>query len=706
MLDRFGMHRVAIAAGAIAVAALLAGILLSPLAWRELLRENGYDLALAADQWLAPQSQRQGEPGVIVVDIDRRSLEALGPWPWPRATTASLLEAVAAAKPAVVALDILFAEADSRSPAALARQVGAMSSRADLLKLADELPDGDKRLAEAGKRVPLVLGFVLDPQGASALFLPPVIMRGAPPLEGLWSAPGAVGPLLLLMETASGIGALSLPANVDGVVRHVPYLVEVDSNIAPGLALETIRLAHSAATYFLQADPSLLAIGDLKIHFPRDGLLRLLPTALNRRAVRTISALDIVRGNVDVARLAGALVVIGGSAPELGGLRATASDPLTPSAQIQADAIEQMLSGRFPRPLVVATPGQDLLLCGFGILAAAAGAALPPLLGALSVMGILALTWIASIAGLHFADRLIDPLSPTLVTAIVFLGVSVASFAAAHRREMLVRRRFEQHLAPEVVRRIVREPGLLKLSGERREVTALFTDAEGFTAMTHRADPEELVSVLDAYFEGIATIVVDHGGMVDKIVGDAIHALFNAPLDLAGHPQKAVECAIAINAWTESYRAMPRPLAIGFGRTRIGIETGQAIVGDVGLRSKLDYTAYGDAVNAAARFEAANKELGSAICVGPATAARCDSAILRPLGAIFVRGRDEALSVFEPWPTGAAVKWREQYLAAFAVAGADPRRAAELFDELAAERREDVVVKAMSKRLHDQAGQP
>src|SRR5258708_6491490 len=183
--------------------------------------------------------------------------------------------------------------------------------------------------------------------------------------------------------------------------------------------------------------------------------------------------------------------------------------------------------------------------------------------------------------------------------------------------------------------------------------------------MSRRAGPEELVAVLDSYCEGVAAIIVEHGGMVDKIVGDAVHALFNAPLDLDDHPRRAVACAIAIRSWTESYRALPAPAAIGFGRTRIGIETGQAIVGDVGLRSKLDYTAHGDAVNAAARFEAANKQLGSAICVGPGTAARCDHGMFRPLGTISVRGRDEPLAVFEPWPIETPPAWRERYLAAF-----------------------------------------
>src|SRR5262249_40124421 len=151
---------------------------------------------------------------------------------------------------------------------------------------------------------------------------------------------------------------------------------------------------------------------------------------------------------------------------------------------------------------------------------------------------------------------------------------------------------------------------------------------------------------------------------------------FNAPLDLDDHPRKAIACAVALRGWTEAYRRLPAPQAIDLGRTRIGIETGDAIVGDVGLRSKLDYTAYGDAVNAAARFEAANKDLASSICIGPNAAARCDPQSLRPLGTINVRGRDEFLAVYEPWPADWSSEMMEQYRAAFALIQTEPTRAA------------------------------
>jgi adenylate cyclase len=492
---------------------------------------------------------------------------------------------------------------------------------------------------------------------------------------------------------------LSLPATDDGVVRAAPLLVGVGGYLLPGLALEAVRVSRGASAYLLQAAPLRLATADVRIPIAPNGLLRLLPVAPEQRAARTVSALDVLEHKVERERLAGAVVLVGGSAPELGGLRVTASDPLTPSVQIQADAVTQIDAGRFPRPIDRSRARQLILILALGLAALAAGIALPPVIGALVVAAMMLLSFGGAVAALMLTDRLVDPLTPSLAAAQVFAIASVASFAVTRRREARVRRRFEQHLAPAVVERILAQPGLVKLGAERREVTALFTDVEDFTAMTHRTDPEQLVAVLDLYFDGITARVVEHGGMVDKIVGDAVHAIFNAPVDLEDHPRRAVECAVAIRAWAAAYRALPAPAAIGFGRTRIGIETGQVVVGDVGLGSKLDYTAHGDAVNAAARLEAANKEFGSAICVGPGAAARCPPEIFRPLGTIAVRGRTEAMAVFEPWPLDAPPEWRERYLLAFELKDRDPARAAALFRALVAERVNDRVAQVMAERL-------
>ena len=689
--------------GAAAIFVVMALDLLMPMNERARLRELGFDQVLAADRLFHRSQSGQSDTRIIVVDIDRRSLEAIGPWPWPHATIANLIDIIAAAKPAAVALDILFAEQDSRSPAALARQLGTLTDRPDLLALADKLPDGDQLLASVGRKAPLVFGFVLDPEGRRSLAHVPILMRNQPRLDSIWRASGAVAPITKLTASASGLGAISLPAESDGVVRYVPLLVAVGDQLMPGLSMESVRVARGGSAYLLQSNPVTLTTDDLQIPLNADGLLRLIPKPPSARADRTVSAVDVLHQATSAARLNDATVLLGGSAPELGGLRQTVSGPLVPSVQIQADAVEQINVGRFPRPATHAATVALILLLAVCVLALLASVVFSPLVGALVLATIILLTWLGAILTCVITDRLIDPLTPSLAGLGIFAVASITSFTATRRREALVRRRFEQHLAPAVVRRIVDQPTLLKLTGERREVTSLFTDIEGFTALTHRADAEALVTVLDHYFEGITKLAVEHGGMVDKIVGDAVHALFNAPLDLDDHPRRAVACAIAIRSWTESYRRLPAPQAIGLGRTRIGIETGDAIVGDVGLRSKLDYTAYGDAVNAAARFEAANKDLASSICIGPTAAARCDPQSLRPLGKINVRGRDEPLAVYEPWPSDWSADIMERYRAAFALIDGEPTRAAAAFDEIAVTCTNDPVPKRIAARIRTKA---
>ena len=526
-----------------------------------------------------------------------------------------------------------------------------------------------------------------------------IASRGSLPFDDLWQAAGAIGPTLPLAAAARGLGALSLPGSADGAIRQVPVFVAAGRVLMSGLAVEALRLASGASSYLIEAKPPTLVVGSRRVALSRDGLLRLVPVAGWRRVARTLSAVDVLEGRANGGRLAGALVLLGGSAPELGGLRKTPADPLTPSVQIQADAVEQLLAGRAPRALAGAPIVQPLTVLVIGVLAVVLGATLSPASGAVILTATVALLWIAALALLGLADRLVDPLTPSIGAVLVFMVTAGTAYSLTRRREAFVRRRLEQHLAPAVVRRIVEQPDLVKLNGERREVSALFTDIEGFTATTHHAGPEDLVATLDQYFEGVAGIVINHGGMIDKIVGDAVHALFNAPLDLEDHPQRAVECAIAIQTWSENFRLRAPASAIELGRTRIGIETGLAIVGDVGIRSKLDYTAHGDAVNMAARLEACNKDLGSAICVGPAAAGRCDTSALRPIGQLAVRGRSELITVFEPWPRDAPPTWREAYLAAYTMLDNDAAHAAMLLQKLMAERPADPAVRRLAEQL-------
>ena len=354
MFKRFVSHRAPVAAGIGALVVFLAALLLLPAAVREGMRETAFDFVLAVDQRWRKAAADRGGTRVVVVDIDRRSIEAVGSWPWPRETMARLVETVAGANPAAIAIDVLFAEPDGRSPAALARQLGALTGRPELTRLAETLPDGDKRLAKAVREAPGCARLRADPERSQALPGAPILMRGSPCLGRFGALPARSVRHRCCCTQAKGLGALSLPGDADGTVRRVPLLVRVGDTLRPGLAAEAVRLAQRASAYLVQSDPLRLTMGDVSIPLPA-----MRCCALRRWAPPPsppIPAADVLAGNLDARELAGAIVLVGGSAPELGGLRATAMDPLTPSVQIQAHAVRQILAGRLPRPLAPGLP--------------------------------------------------------------------------------------------------------------------------------------------------------------------------------------------------------------------------------------------------------------------------------------------------------------------------------------------------------------
>lgn len=582
------------------------------------LREQGFDRMLA----FAPRSD--AESNVVVVDIGREALAELGPWPWPRTRLASLVNRIAEAEPRAVAIDILLAPRDGE-------------------------PE-DAGLAAALARVPAVLGIVLDPAPTPAAPLTSAIaVSGNVKVPDLLQTPGASLPDPALLKSAGGAGVISLPAPEGEPVRAVPLLAGGAGALFPGFAVETIRVAQGGANLIASSPPQVLRIGQLGLPLPPDGLMRLHFARAADRIARTISAQDLLAGRADHARLAGRLVLLGASAPEAGGLRLTAVDPLMPSVDIQAEAISQMLSAKIPWRAGFMSRAEILIGVALGLIGILAVLTLPPARAALAWLG-LAVAWILCAIFLSTSRMwLTDPVVPVLLLLIGTQAAALAQFARTYRQRLAIERRFSLHMPPEVVRRIIERPGELRLTGETRTITVLFTDIEDFTALTERVGAEAVVSLLDRYVDLVAGIVVAHGGMVDKIVGDAVHGFFNAPLDLADHAEKAVACALAIIQATETFRRSPGIAELGLGRTRIGVETGPAILGEVGRGARRDYTAYGRPLNLASRLQTANKTFGSSIALGPGTVAALAGRVpLKRLGALTLRGIGDEVEVYTP----------------------------------------------------------
>jgi len=644
------------------------------------LREAAFDLL----ETVIPARRLPG--GVVVVDIDRASLAAKGAWPWRRAALADLVAKLQEANPAVIGIDILLAGPDRRAPAPLLRALARTTGRGDLNTVADSLPDDDKYLGDVLSRSDVVLGLLLDEAGKDpSPFAAPILSVGGVTVEQQLSqeAAGIDAPLPVLVDDAIAVGALSLSAGRGTRVRSVPVFVRGGKEIYAGFAMEVFRDAERASAFVLERDGATVTIGERHVPLREGAAMRLHFTPPGTWAARTLSATDVLDGKVPPGRIAGRIVLIGTSAPEAGALLATSADPLTPTVQVHAEAIEGLRAGdlpeRIPHPGVV----EPLAAAAIGVVALAAALWLGPLV-AIAALAVLVVGWLGLCAGLFAgAGLLIDPVGPLIPAIAAANAALLVTFAHTRKLRHAIERKFGRYLSPEIVRRLTAAPEELKIEGELREVTALFSDIEGFTTMSEQAEPRTLVGALDAYFEGVCAIVIRHGGMVDKIVGDAVHGLFNAPLDLPHHARAALDCAVEIGRFTAEFRHRDDAKALGFGRTRIGFETGPVIVGDVGGLGHLDYTAHGDAVNSAARLEAINKQFGTTICLGArAAAAIADPGRLRPLGAVTLRGRAAATEIFSPWPDDATPERRALYHHAYAAMAAEPARALLLFREL------------------------
>ncbi len=582
------------------------------------LREESFDRMLA----FAPRND--ADSNVVIVDIGREALAQLGPWPWKRSQLASLVGKIADGGPQALAIDILLAPREGE-------------------------PD-DAGLADALARVPAVLGIVLDPAPTVAAPLTSAIaVSGNVEVPSLLQTPGASLPDPVLLKSAGGAGVISLPAPEGEPVRAVPLLAGGAGALFPGFAVEAIRVARGGANLIASSPPQVLRIGEMALPLPSDGLMQLHFATNADRVARTIPAEDLLDGRVDPARLAGKIVLLGASAPEAGGLRLTAVDPLMPSVDIQAEAISQMQAGDIPWRAPFMTRAEILLGSALGLIGIFCVLALSPTRAALAWLG-LAIAWILCAIFLSISRMwLTDPVLPVLLLLIGTQAAALAQFARTYRQRLAIERRFALHMPPEVVQRIIDRPGELRLRGETRTITVLFTDIEDFTGLTERVGAEAVVALLDRYVDLVAGIVVAHGGMVDKIVGDAVHAFFNAPLDLADHSEKAVAGALAILQATETFRRSPGIAELGLGRTRIGIETGPAILGEVGRGARRDYTAYGRPLNLASRLQTANKIFGSSIALGPGTVAALDGRVpLKRLGALNLRGIDDEIEVYTP----------------------------------------------------------
>lgn len=355
-----------------------------------------------------------------------------------------------------------------------------------------------------------------------------------------------------------------------------------------------------------------------------------------------------------------------------------------PGVVIHAQTLAQVLDGRsFPE---LGATGRFFLL----LLASLAGMAfafidVAIVLRAAGIALVVVIFW-----GLGFGLYANGgPLLPLVFPSLAFIISAGAGSAYLGRRDRemkkFIRGAFTRYVSPVVVDQLMENPDGLSLGGERREVTYIFTDLASFTSLTERVEPSIMVGILNEYLDGMCRIVMEHGGTIDKIVGDAVAAFFGAPIDQPDHPQRAVACAVALDAFSEDYISKGVAKEHDVGITRIGVNTGVALIGNFGGEAFFDYTGHGDMVNTAARLESLNKHLGTRVCVSKSSAERCQDIAFRPVGSVVVKGKTEGIQVYEPVLDGGVSKAQlDAYNIAYGLLDQDDKAAEQAFLEILA----------------------
>ena len=313
---------------------------------------------------------------------------------------------------------------------------------------------------------------------------------------------------------------------------------------------------------------------------------------------------------------------------------------------------------------------------------------------------LLPLAWIGAFSIYLTQQALLPMVAPTIAFVVALILSAFWQWRTEFQLRERIHRAFGRFLAPTVVEQIVRNPDDLELGGEVREITFLFTDLEGFTRLTESTPPQQMVRLVNQYLEEACDIAIEHGGTIDKIVGDALHLMFNAPLLQPDHAQRAVECALALDRWSTGFRERVKQEGIDLGVTRIGVNTGDCIVGNFGGKRRFDYTAHGDAINTAARLEAVNQRLGTTVCVSETTARQCADIVFRPVATLVLPGKTQELETYLPVaPENVDHQLFEQYQEAYEALADDDPQSARLFETLEARYPEDPLVILHGRRI-------
>ena len=600
----------------------------------------------------------------VIIDIDEKSLAKFGQWPWPRYLLASLVGQLNEYGISAVGLDIIQSESDRSSPELIS---------ADLLKyfgvelninnLPRALQNNDVNFADAIAHSPVVLGAFVEfgDYNASTSNIPSILPKptglaqktppGAPkPEDTITKTSSIILPLKDFFDVAP-IGIVNAKFSSDGIMRSVPLLVNTNGKIYASLALRTLMIALKHKTLRLDSNIDGLAsisLGKLKVPINHDGSFY--PVFNGKRGTyKYYSASDVIEGLVEPSKLAGRIAFVGSSATGLLDIRSTPLDPVLPGVEVHANLVDNILNSK---SILVPTwsDGAQILamiiVCLMALMFFAfAPAAFYLLIGLVLGLGVFYVSWLSFKGGIF-----ISPAPTALALLICAASILLIRFYKEQKGRRQIKSAFGRYVAPEVVSKIDDSGDLL--AGEHKKVSILFTDVRGFTSISEKLSPVNMVHLLNMYFTPMTACVKEYSGTMDKFVGDALMAFWNAPLDVPQHEKKALQAAIKMQEELDKLRPKIKE---SFGvdlNIGAGVHTGYVHVGNMGSNDLMDYTCIGDNVNLASRLEGLSKYYGVGIVLSGSVAKACTDMSFRKLDEIRVKGKSQSIEIFTPLSTG------------------------------------------------------
>jgi adenylate cyclase len=590
---------------------------------------------------------------VTIVDIDDKSLEKVGQWPWPRTRIADLVTELTGLGAVVIAFDAVFSEPDRLNPEAVADTFRNLDeeTRARLRAL----PSNDEVFAEAIRKSRVVLGESGLREEVTALdkTLPVtgLAMLGEEPQRFMFDFPGLLRNVPVLEHAAAGRGLFTINPERDGIVRRVPMIMLAQGQTMPSLSFEILRVATGSGTILIKAEKTgITSIGIKGVQIPTDHNGQLWIHYARNDPSLYVPAINVLEKNVAPDMIAGKLVLIGTSAVGLNDIKTTPVSHAMPGVEIHAQVLESALTGD-----VISTPIFGIVVefaaaLLFGLLVIA----FAPLFGPITLFALgAAFASVLLGASVYFYAQhrlLIDFTYPLMSTTAIYLTLIFSSFVREQAQRRQIRSAFGQYLSPALVEQLAQSPEKLVLGGEEREMTIMLSDMRGFTSIseTYKNDPQGLTALMNRFLTPLTNAILNRKGTIDKYMGDAIMAFWNAPLDDKDHELNACEAALdMLERVDELNQAREReakeegrpfiPLNVG-----VGLNTGICVVGNMGSDQRFDYSVLGDSVNLASRLEGQSKEYGFPIIIGSRTAlAVKDRFAILELDFIMVKGKKE-----------------------------------------------------------------